>query len=246
MQLYATGTGIFLLLLVVIIFIVFSRKLSLQNKKNKRLVREKETLIGEIHHRVKNNLQVIASLLQLQRRRLPAEDHHAHGVLLESQSRVEAMGLIHQKLYLGEDLTSVKMPEYLEELGEALLDAYRLNDHVELFFDVEPITLDVTVAISLGLIVNELITNSLKHAFPDGRQGTIEITLYRETQGLVLRVCDDGVGQSAAGPRKSSTSFGTELIVLLSKKLRGVTRRLKVKGYGTEIRFALQPADSRQ
>jgi two-component sensor histidine kinase len=191
--------------------------------------------LREIHHRVKNNLQVISSLLQLQSRGLDESDTQARYALRESQSRVQAMGLIHQKLYQT-DTTSVSMADYVTQLGDTLLDTYRLNDRVEMYYDVEPIELDVDTAIPLGLIINELVTNSLKYAFPDGREGTIEISLYRHEGGFKLRVADDGVGTAAAAPLEGSTSFGTRLIDLLTQKLRGqVNTPASETGYATEI-----------
>jgi len=124
------------------------------------------------------------------------------------------MGLIHNKLYQGEEVTSVHMPDYLEDLGETLLDAYRLEEQVEVFYDVEDIHLDVDSAIPLGLIINELITNSLKYAFPNGREGTIEILLHREEERLRLSVSDNGVGAADAEKRADSTSFGRNSAVV--------------------------------
>ncbi len=240
-QLYASGAVTFFLLLVILTCGIFSRQLGQKIRQNERLIREKETLIGEIHHRVKNNLQVIASLLQLQGRRLATRNPQLVGILRDTQSRVEAMGLIHQKLYLDENLVTVNMSVYLEELGEVLLDAYRMDDCVELFLDVEPLLLDVNVAIPVGLIVNELITNSLKHAFPNNSEGTVEIALYQEKGQVVLRVSDNGSGPAKViTVQRSAPSFGTELISLLTKKLRGVARQIDTRGYATEIVFTLK------
>ncbi len=218
-------------------FFLFNRKLRHKNDENEKLVKDKETLISEIHHRVKNNLQVISSLLQLQRRRLKSDDEKGREALLESQSRVSAMGLIHSKLYQGNEVTSVHMPDYLEDLGETLLDAYQLEEQVEIFYNVANIRLDVDEAIPLGLIINELVTNSIKYAFPKGREGTIEIALHRENDRLHLTVIDNGVGVVAAEKRTDSTSFGSNLIGLLTKKLNGTLRVLKGRGYGVEIVF---------
>ncbi len=218
-------------------FFYLSERLKKRNAENEQLVMDKEVLIGEIHHRVKNNLQVVSSLLQIQRRGLDSGDDKGREALLESQNRVSAMGLIHNKLYQGEEVTSVHMPDYLEDLGETLLDAYRLEEQVEIFYDIEDLRLEVDRAIPLGLIINELVTNSLKYAFPNGREGTIGVYLRQEENQLRLEVNDNGVGAAAAEKRADSTSFGASLVGLLAKKLKGELRILKGKGYGIEILF---------
>ena len=235
-QLYAMIFILFLALGAGIGFFFLSRQLSKKNEEKEQLLTDKETLIGEIHHRVKNNLQIVSSLLQLQRRGLGSDDAKGRDALRTSQTRVNAMGLIHKKLYQGEKVTTVHMPDYLEDLGETLINAYQLDEQVDVFYDVEDISLDVDKAILLGLIVNELITNSMKYAFPNGREGTIEIALHREEGQLRLTVLDDGVG-AAAENRSDSTSFGNNLIGLLTKKLRGALRIVEGRGYGVEILF---------
>jgi len=236
-QLYGTGFFLLLALGVGLVFYQLNRSLRKRNAENELLVADKETLVGEIHHRVKNNLQVVSSLLQIQRRGLDSNNEKGREALLESQNRVSAMGLIHNKLYQGEEVTSVHMPDYLKDLGETLLDAYRLEEHVDIFYDIEDLWLDVDTAIPLGLIINELITNSLKYAFPAGREGTIELSFgYTEELGRLV-VIDDGVGATAAAERADSTSFGNNLIGLLSQKLKGTLRVLDVDGYGVEIIF---------
>ncbi|HRK81621.1 MAG TPA: histidine kinase dimerization/phosphoacceptor domain -containing protein [Saprospiraceae bacterium] len=197
--------------------------------------REKEFLIKEIHHRVKNNLQVLSSLLHLQSRHI--QDEAALDAVREGQNRVDAMSLIHQKLYMGDNLAAVDMRDYLHNLGDTLLDAFGLeDDRVRIVCHVEALRLDVDTAIPLGLIVNELVTNSLKYAFPGGRQGVVEISLWKnEADKLCLKVADDGVGQADAPALKNSTSFGTGLVEILSKKLKGKAQVLHENGYATLI-----------
>ncbi len=199
---------------------------------------EKTFLIKEIHHRVKNNLQVLSSLLHLQSRQI--KDETALDAVREGQNRVDAMGLIHQKLYMGDRLAAVEMPEYIHELGDTLLDSFGLHDdRVKISYRLDPLRLDVDTAIPLGLIINELVTNSLKYAFPGGRAGAVEISLWKDVDGkLCLRVADDGVGKNGVFEKEKSTSFGTGLVEMLSKKLKG---RPEVEaggaGYATVIRF---------
>lgn len=197
---------------------------------------EKEFLIKEIHHRVKNNLQVLSSLLHLQSRHI--KDEMALDAVREGQNRVEAMGLIHQKLYMGDKLAAVEMRDYLHNLGDTLLDSFGLDERVNINYQLEPLHLDVDTAIPLGLIINELVTNSLKYAFPNDRQGTIEISLWKASGSLCLKVADDGVGKAGAPQLKGSTSFGTNLVEILSKKLKGVPEAVAGEGYATLIKFA--------
>lgn len=237
-KLYATIFGLLLALVVGMVLFFLSRRLKKTSVRNEELLADKEVLIGEIHHRVKNNLQVVSSLLQIQRRGLESDDEKGREALLESQSRVSAMGLIHNKLYQGTKAISVHMPEYLEDLGDTLLDAYRLEEQVEIFYDVADLKLDVDKAIPLGLIINELVTNSFKYAFPDNREGSIEVALHREHGKLRLIIADNGVGLAGAKKRTDSTSYGTNLIELLTKKLKGSLRILEGNGYGIEIVFS--------
>lgn len=199
---------------------------------------EKEFLIKEIHHRVKNNLQVLSSLLHLQSRQIT--DETALDAVREGQNRVDAMGLIHQKLYMGDNLASVDMGEYLEGLGQGLLASFGFEERqVALRYTVADLHLDVDTAIPLGLIINELISNALKYAFPKGKTGAIEVALWRDERGkLCLKVSDNGVGSNAAPDPQYSTAFGTKLVQLLSKKLGGVPQiTVGDWGYQTEIHF---------
>ena len=183
---------------------------------------ESELLLKEVHHRVKNNLQVISSLLNLQSAHV---DHpRVREAVKSSQDRVNSMALIHQKLYQREDQASVEMCEYIESLGKGLLQAYRRQGQ-QINFSVacEAIKLDIDSAIYLGLILNELITNSLKYAFPDGRDGQIHCSLIiDEQQHLVLEVKDNGVGKLSVDKLpEQSTQFGTKLVDLLRLQLGG-------------------------
>lgn len=204
---------------------------------------EKELLIKEVHHRVKNNLQVLSSLLHLQSRHI--QDETALDALREGQSRVESMSLIHQKLYVGDNLAAVDMPDYLHHLGNTLLDAYRLDDgRISISYEIAPLQLDVDTAIPLGLIINELVANSLKYAFPNERKGTIAIALWKNNAGkLCLKVADDGVGKAAAPTLKSSTSFGANLVDMLSRKLKGApvaqdAADAATTGFTTKLEFS--------
>lgn len=210
--------------------------LFLLTKRLRQRNREKEFLIKEIHHRVKNNLQILSSLLHLQSRAIT--DEAALDAVRAGQNRVDAMGLIHQKLYMGEHLARVEMKDYLEELGHNMLDTFGIhNDRVQIAYEVEPTYLDVDTAIPLGLIFNELLTNSLKYAFPGERQGVIRIALWKDAQHkMCLRVSDNGVGQNVVSDK--GTGFGSNLIRILSKKMKGKVDILSgSEGYSTQIVF---------
>lgn len=207
-------------------------------RKLRRRNQEKEFLIKEVHHRVKNNLQVISSLLQLQSRYI--KDEVALDAVKEGQNRVEAMGLIHQKLYMGESLATIDIREYIQGLGDMLLDAFGVeDDRVKMEYAISNLQLDVDTAIPLGLIINELVTNSMKYAFPKSQKGTITIALSKNAQGkLSLRVSDNGAGISQGIEGKFSTSFGNNLIEILSKKLKGKPQITNSsQGYSTLIEF---------
>ena len=145
-------------------------------------LREKEILIKELHHRVKNNLQVISSLLSLQSRRV--SDERYRNLFQESQNRIHAMALVHEKLYHSEVMTKIDFGKYIDELTRHLFYSYNTNRHlVRLDLDVKEVYLGIDVAVPCAMIVNELVSNSLKHAFPDGRKGTVTVTLSLDDGG---------------------------------------------------------------
>ncbi|MEQ9164629.1 MAG: histidine kinase dimerization/phosphoacceptor domain -containing protein [Fulvivirga sp.] len=189
-----------------------------KSKSNAIIVKslgEKETLLKEIHHRVKNNLQIISSLLSLQSRFI--EDKDAKALVNEGQNRVKSMALIHQKLYQKDNLMGVEALDYIQNLTNTLQAAYGADStKVKVNYDVDNLILDVDTMIPIGLILNELISNSFKHAFPTG-EGIMHI-IFKETEGkLILTVRDNGVGSTKAF--NESDSFGMRMIKSLSRKL---------------------------
>jgi len=205
----------------------------LLEKKNK----ENELLLKEIHHRVKNNLQTISSLLNLQSAGIT--DANALEAVQESQSRVRSMGLIHQKLYQGDQLATVEMKDYFKTMGETLFYAFGMKEQqVALNVNMEEVGLDVDTAIPVGLIVNELVTNALKYAFPEGRHGTVEISLQAQDDNtLTLRIKDDGVGLHPTQNQSKDNGFGTRLVQLLTLQLDGQLQESAKDGVETVIRF---------
>jgi two-component sensor histidine kinase len=191
--------------------------------QQERLLEEKERLLKEIHHRVKNNLQVVMSLLNSQAASLA--DKAALSAIRESQHRVQAMALIHQKLYQSEGLARIPMQAYIKELVAYLRDSYRLSQPVRFRLEVESIEIDVTQAVPLGLILNEAVTNACKYAFPGGRAGTVNISLCRvpgvEPGAYQLRIEDDGVGLPEGFDPARSRSLGMTLMHGFSRQLKG-------------------------
>jgi two-component sensor histidine kinase len=188
--------------------------------RQERLLAEKERLLKEIHHRVKNNLQVVMSLLNSQAASL--EDKAALSAIQESQHRVQAMALIHQKLYQSEGVARIPMQEYIQEVVAYLSDSYCLDQPVRFQVEVESIELDVTQAVPLGLIINEAITNAFKYAFPDGRSGRVCLSLHRlATTRYELAISDNGVGLPAHYDPSRSRSLGMTLLHGFSGQLGG-------------------------
>ncbi len=210
--------------------ILFGMYFTLKNirKKRKALVvlnseldaknRQNELLLKEIHHRVKNNLEMVKSLIALQSAKL--EDGASKEAMLASQNRVQSMGIIHQKLYQGENLGSIEMKDYFINLGEGVLDTFNAEEKVKIECAMDDLNLDVDTAVPIGLIVNELLTNALKYAFPQGTKGQINISLIKEDDDLLLKVTDNGIGKTE-GSIPKGTGFGTQLIQLLTQQLNG-------------------------
>lgn len=193
------------------------RKMELQIQES---LKEKEILLKEIHHRVKNNLMVIFSLLNLQSQYIKDKDDYE--MFLESQNRTKSMALIHERLYQSEDLKSIDFSDYLRTLATDLFHTYSVDQKlVKLTMDLETIKLDVNTSIPLGLIVNELISNSMKYAFPDGMEGEIYITMKSNGSHKILKVGDNGVGIPEDIDFKHADSLGFQLINNLTEQIDG-------------------------
>ena len=194
------------------------RKTQFQNQIIQKSLVEKETLLKEIHHRVKNNLQVISSLLKLQSQHI--EDPNALVALKESQNRVQSMGLIHENLYQKDNYAGIEIKSYFENLARNLFQSHNINgDRVQFEMEVDPLTLDVETVIPLGLVVNELMTNSLKHAFPHNRTGKIQLRLKEQQTKLNLSIADNGIGVPPGIDYNTKKSFGFRLIHTLKDQL---------------------------
>jgi PAS domain S-box-containing protein len=203
---------------------ISERKLAEEQVKTS--LKEKEALIKEIHHRVKNNLQVISSLLNLQAGYIT--DESARFVFKESQNRLKAMSLIHEKLYQSEDLTSIDFSGYIRNLAVHLFRSYKVDANaVNLQIDVDPIVLDIDRAIPCGLIINELVSNALKYAFPNckasaGEAGEIRIDLHGDNdRNLTLVVRDNGIGFPSDLDFRNTSTLGLQLINTLTDQIEG-------------------------
>lgn len=197
---------------------------------------QNELLLKEIHHRVKNNLEIISSLLELQARQ--TDDQVAQFAMKESQSRVRSMGILHQKLFQGQNQVAIEMKDYFTNLSNHLLDTYDAGEKVKVDCKMDPLELDIDTAIPIGLIVNEVLTNALKYAFRDRNGGKIRLSLQAEgDRNLNLSIEDDGVGKQHEG-QPEGTGFGTQLINLLTHQLEGsMSEQIRE---GTKISFHLK------
>ncbi len=224
--------------ILVILAMVF-RQYGIKKKNNEALqdknalieksLKEKEVLLREIHHRVKNNLQFISSLLNLQARHV--KDKDALATLIEGKNRVQSMALVHQKLYQEENLKGVQMKEYMGHLVESLVHSLKVDKtKIEYQVNVEPMYLDIDTAMPIGIIFNELITNAFKYAFEGQSHGKLEVVLRKTEEHLELIVADNGVGLPADFGQDTEKSFGYQLINSLATKLKATVKTDSTQG----------------
>lgn len=213
------------------------KELSVKNSQN-------VLLLKEIHHRVKNNLEVVSGLLALQSAKM--EDPTMQEVMLASQNRVHSMGILHQKLYQSEHLAFIEMKNYFENLCINILDSYNESERIKVNVEMKELELDVDTAVPLGLIVNELLTNSLKYAFPNGENGNIELSLsHLNEEDFQLKISDNGVGKPIYAEVKG-TGFGTQLVELLTRQIDGQLIQEISNGTMIQINFKRQVTGSSQ
>jgi len=193
-------------------------------------LREKDVLLKEIHHRVKNNLQVISSLIGLQAQKI--EDPAIQAMFFESQHRIRSMALIHDKLYRSKELARIDFAGYIESLAAHLVHSLQVDpSRVNLVLDIKDVALDIHSAIPLGLIINELISNALKHAFPWNRTGTVRVFLRpAEASRYRLVVSDDGIGFPAGVDVHKAETLGLQIVTMLAEQLDGAVAVSRDKG----------------
>jgi two-component sensor histidine kinase len=206
-------------------------------ERTRASLKEKEVLLKEIHHRVKNNLQVISSLLNLQATQI--RDKETAQVFRDSQSRVKAMSLVHERLYQSSDLARIDFAGYVQDVTSHLLRSYQSGPRgVRLRVDVEPVSLNIDTAIPCALIINELVSNALKYAFPNGRDGEIRIRMnHTEADDLNLSISDNGIGFPAGVSWERTDSLGLQLVRSLTDQLNGSIQCQLDKGAKFDIRF---------
>jgi len=220
--------------------IEYVRDITERKKAEDRLqdsLQEKEVLLREIHHRVKNNMQVISSLLNLQSRQI--KDPAVMEMFKESQRRIRSMALIHERLYQASDLSRIEFSEYLRNLATHLFHSYQVDaSRVQLKLEAEEVHLNINTAIPCGLIVNELVSNALKHGFPEGRKGLLGIDLRRvEGDGYVLRVMDDGVGFPEGLDFRKTETLGMQIVNTLASQIDASIDLAREKGTKFTIHF---------
>ncbi|MBK8711709.1 MAG: tetratricopeptide repeat protein [Niastella sp.] len=235
-KLQGLTVGILFLMLGFIVFGIISYRLRV--KRNRLLAAknaENELLLKEIHHRVKNNLEVVSSLLALQSAQI--DDPNTKEAMREGQNRVHSIGIVHQKLYQGTNLGAIEMKDYFLNLGDSILDSFGAEKKIKIELAMEKLEIDIDTAVPLGLIVNELLTNTIKYAFPTGKQGNVVIKLEKGKTGVLhLEVSDDGVGKSS---NIQGTGFGSQLVSLLTRQLRGNMKEEIHNGTHTYFNFNL-------
>lgn len=207
-------------------------------EKIKKALKEKEVLLREVYHRVKNNMQIISSLIKLQSRYV--EEERYREIFNDCQSRIKSMSLVHEKLYQSKDLLQVDFKEYIKDITRGLFQSYGAKKgKIGLIMDLDDISFDINSAIPCGLIINELVTNSLKHAFEDGRDGEIKIAIHSMNENAIeLVVGDNGIGIPANIDFKRTKSLGLHLVTMLAEnQLHGEINLDRSRGTEFTIRF---------
>ncbi|MCM4151341.1 histidine kinase [Arenibacter sp. N53] len=207
--------------------------------ENEARIKEKDTLLKEIHHRVKNNLQTVSSLLSLQSRSI--EEPRIKTLIKSSQNRVISMAMVHEMLYMRHDLSKIEYKSYVEELSDYLLRSFKGTDNnISLSIKIPDVKLGIDTAIPLGLLINEVITNALKYGIKDNDEGEIHIELLKSSsKDYILYIGDDGEGFPENISHKNTKSLGLKLIHNLARQLKGsINRDLSKKGTNYIVKFS--------
>ncbi len=219
--------------------VLFIRNITDRKKSEEHIrqsLNEKEVLLKEVHHRVKNNLQIISSILNLQSSTI--SDKQTLDLLKNSQDRIRSMSLIHELLYQTKDFSTINFSEYIRSIATNLFQSYTQNKFIELAMDVETVFLDLDQAIPCGLIINELITNSLKYGFKNTETGLVKIALKEESPNVViLQIGDNGIGFPANVDFRDTESLGMQLVISLIEQIDGDIQLDNSHGAKYEIRF---------
>ncbi|MBP2045395.1 PAS domain-containing sensor histidine kinase [Methanobacterium aggregans] len=201
-----------------------------------KALEDKDVLIKEVHHRVKNNLMILSSLLNLQSRYIT--DEKIQNIFKECQDRTRSLAIIHEKLYRSEDLKKIKINEYIESLVSSLYHSYTLDyNRIKVRVDVENLEFDADTSIPIGLIINELFTNAMKHAFPGNKTGQVTVELHSENDEFKLEVSDDGTGFPEDLDYKNVDSLGLRLVKSLTEQIDGKLELEHGKGTHFTVTF---------
>ena len=217
------------------------QEINAHNMRLNQLLQEKEWLMKEIHHRVKNNLQIVSSLLNTQSSYLTNED--ALTAIRDSQNRMQAISIVHQKLYQSENLSTINLENYIEELAQNIQNSFHAAGRVRFIFQLEDIYLTTADTVPLGLILNEAITNSVKYAFSPVETGVISISMSETREGqyrLIIR--DNGKGLPKHFDAKNCSSLGINLMVGLTEQLNG--KFSIISDNGTVVTVIFHPSSS--
>ncbi|GAA0554661.1 sensor histidine kinase [Chitinophaga japonensis] len=212
-----------------------------KNRCLQHLLTEKEWLLKEVHHRVRNNLQIVISLLNIQSAYL--DNDAALHAIRQSQHRISAMSLVHQKAYQSGAISTIDMHEYTQELLHYLKEHFNTGPQLVFACRVDNIQLDISAAVPVGLILNEAITNAIRHSFPGGRAGHITVEMaYLATDQLLLVISDDGIGLGPDFDFEAQPAIGLRLIRMLSEQLEAALKINGGPGCRIEVRFKTAPA----
>jgi len=215
---------------------LYLKALSLEQEK---LLKEKEWLIKEVHHRVKNNLQMVTSLLYSQS--VYSESDATKRALNDSLHRMQAMSLIHQKLYEDQNTSVIAMPGYVKDLVRYLRDSFDTDDRITFKQHVDPLDLDVSQAIPLGLIITESVVNAIKYAFLNRQKGIVNIALqFKDADTLLLKISDNGIGLPVAPDQMERNSLGLQLMQGLAKQLDGNFKIENNNGVHITVSFTIE------
>ena len=216
-------------------------------EKYKSSLHEKELILRELHHRVKNNMQIISSLLSLQAKSL--SDEKDLEIFKSSQSRVKSMALIHEKLYDSPDFSHINLADYIQSLVEELYDTYNIYlDKIHLKMNIQDIKLNMETSIPLGLLINEIVSNSLKYAFPENKNfenPELVIELKKEKNDYILMIMDNGIGVPDKLDLEKSESLGMQLINNLTDQIDGKLKLDTSHGTKFTIKFGKQKYQKR-
>lgn len=208
-------------------------------QKLENILAEKEQLVREVHHRVKNNLNIVSGLLYMQAEKVE-EQPQVYGLFTESINRIRTLSFIHEKLYKRDNLACIDLKDYLQSLASNIISTFSSSKvQAKLMMELEAIEIDIDRCISCGLIVNEVLSNAFKHAFPQEQQGTIRLTLRQEGHKIFLEISDNGIGLSEGFRIESSGTLGMQLIHNLSRQLKATLEIISSQGTAFRLSFSL-------